>query len=1147
MNYSQTLTKAQTLLDQRHHAQAVQAAASALESLLVELYNQLLGQSPPARQKQLIEAQEQVGGGQPLHKLTLGKLVGVYRASRAHQDLEQTLGLKLTYLNLNALGPLVDIRNRAVHEGHEPDPAEAAYIVNQVALILRETGRLPPPAQPPIPTTQYPIPPWWHTAIPHRDIREGRLDLKVFAVDLAQVIEGHAVSEYKDADTFFRRTFLTRGLRETLKGVLRRLAGRDDGIAITQMATVFGGGKTHTLLALYHIVAHGAGVSHLEPVEHILAEAGVDASSPLLGGGAKVAAVDCAHISPSQPRQVTGTSEVPVTLHTLWGEIAYRLAGVEGYEIVRQSDEQRVAPGSEALEKLFQLTGPALILIDETLAYITKASGIPVGKGYLSDQAQEFLLELTRAVNAAADVALVLTMTSSEQEQIGEAAIRAAREIDTAIRILRRTRQVEVSAEREELYEILKRRLFDTDPAQIEAQARDVARTCWDYYRAHPNDFPQEAQSPEYRDLLIRAYPFHPALIEVLRDRWGSISGFQRTRGVLRLLALIIGDLYRRQHAAPLIQPAHVNLDDGEIRAELLEYVDNRGGYESAIFSDIGGTGESKAPHLDRVTGGDYARHSIATGLATSIFMFSHSGATQHAASAERPQLWLATLQPGIVPALAADALDKLQRRLWYLDVREGAYRIDSQPNLNQMLVTRVDAIRQEPEPVRERVRVAVEEVVGKRPFPELVIWPGEPGRVPNRRVLTLVVLGPEHAWERDETRQQRVKTFIEDILGSAGNTPSLSSGHRFRQFKNTLVFALPTADGVRIMEETAVRLLALEAIHRQYRPSTGSGRSGGGLSATQMEELNTQLDQARKGLPGAVWGAYTVTVAPTGGDNGEQRPEQRPEPVEGLVEGAGLWVRQEYGFPGYRPGEHSVAERVWKRLMDDQRLLDRLDPRLISEGKGDQWRLWRAEDERINVATLWDYFCRFPYLPMLTGPEALQHTLSWGVQRGLFAYALGDGETFDTIHFREPSPSSDFAIIEGAWLLRPALAERLLAPEEAEAPLPPPAPSQPPEIDKGRAGDRIVTPTPPPPVPGPTPPPAVYKQVTIETPVDWRQWYDFYQAVIKPLVESGAEVRLQLRLEASGEVDANLVDLSVKESVLQFNPQGRVEVYSGD
>jgi hypothetical protein len=218
---------------------------------------------------------------------------------------------------------------------------------------------------------------------------------------------------------------------------------------------------------------------------------------------------------------------------------------------------------------------------------------------------------------------------------------------------------------------------------------------------------------------------------------------------------------------------------------------------------------------------------------------------------------------------------------------------------------------------------------------------------------------------------------------------------------------------------------------------------------------------------------------------------------------------------------------------MDDQRLLDRLDPRLVSQGKGDQWRLWAAEDDRINVETLWDYFCRFPYLPVLTGPEALQHTISWGVQRGLFAYALGDGEAFDTIYFRDSLPSGDFAIIEGAWLLRPALAEQLLG--EGEKPPPPPPPPPPPEPrEEGEGGDVI---------PPPTLSANVYRRVTIETPVDWRRFYDFYEAVVKPLVEAGTEVHLHLKLEASGEIDANLVDLSVKESVLQLDSRGKVEV----
>ncbi|MCB0169348.1 MAG: ATP-binding protein [Anaerolineae bacterium] len=1117
MNYPQTLNKAKTLLQQKHYAQAVQTAASALEHVLVDLYNELLSKSSVARQKQLVQAIEQVGSGQEFSKFTLGKLVGLYRASRAHEDLEKTLGLSLTFLNTNALGPLVNIRNQAVHAAREPDPAEAAFIVNQVELILRETNRLPKASPTPAAEPQT-LPPWWHEVIPHEDIRRGRFNLRDFAVDLAKVVAGQAVSEYKDAPTFFSRTYLTRGLRTTLTGVLRQLAGQDDGVAITQMATVFGGGKTHTLLALYHLVHHPAEVESLEPVQELLHDAGLTTIPP-----ARVAAIDCAQISPSQP---TVTAE-GLILNTLWGEIAYRLGGAEGYAIVRQSDEDRAAPGSEALDKLFAAVGPSLILLDETLSYITKASAIQVGRGYLSDQAQEFLLELTRSVSGNDGVALVLTMTSSEPEQIGEAAIRAAREVDTATRILRRTRQVEVSAEREELYEIIKRRLFDADPATIAAKADRVADAYWTYFRAYPSDFPQESQAPEYRALMVQAYPFHPSLIEMLRDRWGSISGFQRTRGVLRLLALVIGDLYRHQRATPLIQPAHVNLDNGQIRAELLEYVDSRGGYESAIFSDIGGTDESKAPYLDRVTGGDYARYRIATGLATSIFMYSHSGATQRSASAEKPQLWLATLQPGIVPALAADALDKLRARLWYLVISESTYRIDSQPNLNQMLVTRMDAIRQEPETIRDKIRAAIDNLIGERDFSgSPVIWPEEPGQVANRPILTLVVLDPAYAWGPDEARQRKPRAFIEKLLNSTGNT--------FRQFKNALVFLLPTLEGVRVMEDTTIRLLALEAINRQY-PRVRNTEHRSGLSDEQGQELDTQLDRARKGLPGAIWGAYTVTIAPAG----------QAKPDDGASAGSSptnmpmtLWVRQEHGFPGYRPGEHTLAGRVRKRLVDDQRLLDRLDPRLISEGKGEQWRLWPSDEEKINVATLWDYFCRFPYLPMLTGQDALKQTIAWGVQRGLFGYALGDGDDFDTIYFQDSLPSGTFAVVEGAWLLRPTLvAQQRQKTEPAPQPEPPSEPVSPPSPQPPARSQPV------PPRPTPQPQPQTYRQVTINTPIDWRQWYDFYQAIIVPLVEAGVEVKLELNIEAIGEIEANLIDLSVKESILQFNPNGQVEV----
>lgn len=198
-----------------------------LETLLVELYNELLGQSPPARQKQLVEAQEQVGGGQPLNKLTLGKLVGVYRASRAGEDLVKTLGYQLTYLNPNALAPLVDIRNKAVHAGAEPDPAQGRLHRHQVELILRETNRLPLPISQS--TNLPPTSSWWQIAT-HATSAKAASTSKSSPSTWPRLRPAKPAAEYQDPDTFFRRTFLTRGLRSTLAGVLRRLANKDDGV-----------------------------------------------------------------------------------------------------------------------------------------------------------------------------------------------------------------------------------------------------------------------------------------------------------------------------------------------------------------------------------------------------------------------------------------------------------------------------------------------------------------------------------------------------------------------------------------------------------------------------------------------------------------------------------------------------------------------------------------------------------------------------------------------------------------------------------------------------------------------------------------------------------------------------------------------------
>jgi len=381
------------------------------------------------------------------------------------------------------------------------------------------------------------LPPWWQVAVPHRDIREGRFDAAVFAADLGMVLQDKGAVDYRDPVTFFKQTYPTRGLTELLVDMMRRLTGEPAGEAVIQLQTPFGGGKTHALLALYHLFKHTDQIEHLDSVRTLLLAAGLSRVP-----GANVVTLVGTALDANEGRRT------PEGLHirTLWGEMAYQLGGLELYLLVERSDQDRVAPGTDGLGELLTQAKPALILMDEVLEYQVKAAGVPVGEGTLAGQILSFLQELTIAVANHPQTALVVTLPSSRLEFFDEAAITAHERLG---RVMGCIETVRAPVEGVEVYEILRRRLFEQ--VGNPAEHRQVAEAYWEYYRRHADDLPREVREPKYRELMARAYPFHPELIAILYERWGSIPGFQRTRGVLCLLALVVGDLYRQRYHAP--------------------------------------------------------------------------------------------------------------------------------------------------------------------------------------------------------------------------------------------------------------------------------------------------------------------------------------------------------------------------------------------------------------------------------------------------------------------------------------------------------------------------------------------------------------------------------------------------------------------
>src|SRR5262245_35298650 len=417
--------------------------------------------------------------------------------------------------------------------------------------------------------------PWRQVVTPHADIRQGKFDPSTFAADLGTVLAGGGAVDYRDAVTFFGKTYLTAGLSRLLMDVLQRLGGSGKAEAVIQLQTAFGGGKTHTLLALYHLFKKPAEVGKLPQVKELVNAAGVKDIPSV--------SVAC----------LVGTA-LNVSGRTFWGEMAYQLGGEKLYAEVAKDDARRIAPGTTLLGALLNKAGPCLILLDEILVYLVKAGGVKVGDSTLRGNTLTFLQELSIAVANCPHAVMVATLTSQLAEFFEEGGEWVYESLE---KVLGRVEKVRQTVEGTEIYEVIRRRLFEGlgDPEQHKA----AATAYWDMYKKLGEDVPSPCREPGYRDRIIKACPFHPELIHVLYERWGTIPEFQRTRGVLRLLADVIAHLYQAKDNEALIQSGSVNLGASAVRGELVKHTGSASVYISVIDSDIYGS-HAKDPDIDR-------------------------------------------------------------------------------------------------------------------------------------------------------------------------------------------------------------------------------------------------------------------------------------------------------------------------------------------------------------------------------------------------------------------------------------------------------------------------------------------------------------------------------------------------------------------
>ena len=821
--------------------------------------------------------------------------------------------------------------------------------------------------------------PWREVVTPHRDVASGRYAQAEFAADLGQVHRGEATSEYGEAEEFFQRTYITEGLGHLLSNALRRLNG-EGGDPVVELQTNFGGGKTHSMLALYHLFS-GKDPGKLSGVESLVEGVGglkpVPANRAVLVGTA---------LSPAESRK---KSDGTVT-NTLWGELAWQLGGADAYALVREADKKGVSPGSDALREVFRETEPALILIDEWVAFlrnIYRKSDLPSGD---FEANLTFVQSLTEAVKTAPRTLLVASLPASQIEIGGQGGAEA---LDRLSHTFGRVESAWRPASTEESFEIVRRRLFEPIDAQL-ARSRDAAiRAFMEMYRQNQGDFPPHVKEGEYERRMRATYPVHPELFDRLFNDWSTLERFQQTRGVLRLMSAVIHELWERQDPSHLILPATVPIDSGPVQYEIKQYLEDQ--WVPVIEGDV--DGPNSLPLRQDQENPNLGRFSASRRVARTVFIGS---APTHDAShrgIDDRQLKLGCVQPGEAVAIFGDALRRLSGTATFLYADGNRYWFSTQQNVNQVARDRAARVRED-EVWQEITRRLREEAKDRADFARVHAGPGGPGDVPDDEDVKLVILGPDHPHTRG-AEESPARVEANAVLDSRGSSP--------RIYRNTVVFLAPDRARLEELQQTVQEYLAWKSIREEEEELN--------LDQFQRNQARNKGGEADNAVAVRIPETYCWVLVP---DQTDPRSEIFWEEIR---------VQAQEG----------LAARVAKRLKNNGLLLTRLAGSVLRTHHLDKIPLW--EGNHISTRKLADHFATYPYLPRLAGHHVLEEAIRDGLAQITweddgFAYAEGWDEERGRYIGLKPGGDAgvQVSISQDSLLVKP---EAALAQLEAEKP----------------------------------------------------------------------------------------------------------------
>jgi len=722
----------------------------------------------------------------------------------------------------------------------------------------------------------------FHTiAIPHRDILEGRLTMDVFAADLYEVSEKRGPDEYKDAETFFKKTYLTQGLTNILSVVEKRLHGQG-GDPIIQIQTPFGGGKTHSLIAMYHKAEEW------------------------------------------NAKRVVLVGTALTTRETLWGIIEKQLTGK-----IERFAENKWSASKKEIRELLERHQPVIILMDEVLEYVTKAAGVKIADSTLSAQTIAFMQELTEAVSSLDKVCIVVTLPSSIIERYDVPAERLYKQLE---KVAGRVEKIYAPVQEREIAQVVRRRLFSEIK---ETEAKKIVSAFMEYTERE-GILPPGVQPSEYRNRFIESYPFMPEVLDILYHRWGSYPTFQRTRGVLRLLSLIIDSLKEKNR--PYVSLSDFDLSSQEIRQELLKHIGPE--YNSVLGQDITDT-DAGSKKVDVSLGNAYRGLNLGSRAAAALFLYSFSGGHERGAALGEVKRCATTLEN---PAsVVAEAVEQLKGRLFYLQSSGDRYFFSNQPNINRILLTKIENIKEKE--ITSLEQTLLKDCIQGGRF-KVFIWEENPANIHDSEELKLMVLKKGDA------------SVMENLVKNKGQTP--------RVYRNTIFFLYPMESE----RSGFVNMIRTKIAYDYIEQDKGLN-----LSEEQRKEIRKELKKIEGGLREAIRRVYRIVAMPH---------------REGMKD-------IDLGIPTFGE-DQKIDHEVYDKMRTDGEILERIVPLVIKEK-------YLSGRNYLPTEQLYQSALKTPGETRPARRGVIEDGIVEGVRKGIFGIGEMEGDRPICRYFKEDAP----------------------------------------------------------------------------------------------------------------------------------------------